>query len=192
MIQDNMKAGPMTVCDYPGDGASRHGADGIDISEEKAPEEIVVRLLKDRHLTLATAESCTGGLISGTIVNVSGASDVFQSGFVTYANEAKENFIGVKHKTLITYGAVSHETAAEMALGCALKAGCHVGVSSTGIAGPGGGTPEKPVGLVYIGCALNGTVRTKELHLKGDRTAVRLATVREALKFVIACVTEIK
>lgn len=113
-------------------------------------EELVVRELGKAGKTLATAESCTGGLLAKRITDVSGASQVFEMGAVTYANRIKEKVLGVSHETLEAHGAVSEETAREMARGIRLAAGSDLGVGITGIAGPGGGTPEKPVGLVYI------------------------------------------
>lgn len=145
-------------------------------------EEQVVWLLQKNNMTVSTAESCTGGLIAGAIVNAAGASEVLNEGYITYANEAKERLVGVKHATLEKYGAVSEETAREMALGAAKAAGSNVGLSSTGIAGPGGGTKEKPVGLVYIGCSVNGMVQVRELHFHGNRMENRLHTVEAALK----------
>ena len=113
-------------------------------------EELVVRELEKAGKTLATAESCTGGLLAKRITDVSGASQVFEMGAVTYANRIKEKVLGVSHETLEAHGAVSEETAREMARGIRLAAGSDLGIGITGIAGPGGGTPEKPVGLVYI------------------------------------------
>ena len=144
-------------------------------------EEEVVALLAAGHLKVTTAESCTGGLIAGTLVNVAGASDVLDEGDVTYSNEAKERLVHVSHRTLETFGAVSEETAREMARGAAEAAGADAALSATGIAGPGGGTEEKPVGLVYIGCYLNGRTVVKECRFTGDRMQNRLATVQEAL-----------
>ena len=146
------------------------------------PEEQVVRLLKERNLTITAAESCTGGLIAGTLVNVAGASDVFGEAYVTYSNEAKQRLVGVRAETLEQFGAVSEETAYEMAAGAARAAGADVGLSSTGIAGPGGGTPEKPVGLVYIGCCVRGEVQVRRLNLHGDREQNRMDTVKAALE----------
>ena len=148
-------------------------------------EEQVVRLLAERHLTVTTAESCTGGLIAGTLVNVAGASEVLNEGYVTYSNEAKHRLLGVQDETLETFGAVSEQTAREMAVGAAKAAKADVGLSSTGIAGPGGGTPEKPVGLVYIGCAINGSVQVKECHFHGTRMENRLHTVDEVLRLAV-------
>ena len=113
-------------------------------------EEVVVKELAARGLTVATAESCTGGMLSQRITAVPGASGVFAYGACTYANDIKEKMLGVRHETLEAYGAVSPETAAEMARGVRKAAGADFGVGITGIAGPGGGTPEKPVGLVYL------------------------------------------
>lgn len=147
-----------------------------------SPEEQVVRLLKERNLTITAAESCTGGLIAGTLVNVAGASDVFGEAYVTYSNEAKQRLVGVRAETLEQFGAVSEETAYEMAAGAVRAAGADVGLSSTGIAGPGGGTPEKPVGLVYIGCCVRGEIQVRRLNLHGDREQNRMDTVKAALE----------
>ena len=148
---------------------------------EKSLEEKVVELLADRHYTVTTAESCTGGLIAGTLVNVAGASDVLNEGYVTYSNEAKERLAGVSHDTLEKYGAVSEQTAREMAQGAAKAAGADAALSATGIAGPGGGTAEKPVGLVYVGCFLNGKITVKECRFTGNRAENRMNTVETAL-----------
>lgn len=147
-----------------------------------SPEEQVVRLLKERNLTITAAESCTGGLIAGTLVNVAGASDVFGEAYVTYSNEAKQRLVGVRPETLEQFGAVSEETAYEMAAGATRAVGADVGLSSTGIAGPGGGTPEKPVGLVYIGCCVRGEVQVRRLNLHGNREQNRMDTVKAALE----------
>lgn len=152
--------------------------------EQRQPalEETVVRLLQEQKLTVTTAESCTGGLIAASLVNVAGASDVFCEAYVTYSNEAKQRLAGVRGETLEQFGAVSEQTAYEMAAGAARAAGADVALSSTGIAGPGGGTPEKPVGLIYIGCCVRGEVQVRELCLYGDRTQNRIRTVEEALR----------
>ena len=135
--------------------------------EAYSPEEELVRLLAKKQMTITTAESCTGGLIAGTIVNVAGASDVLNEGYVTYSNEAKQRLVHVKAETLERFGAVSEETAREMAAGAAKAAGSDVAISATGIAGPGGGTKEKPVGLVYIGCCVGEEIRVKECRFSG-------------------------
>ena len=147
-------------------------------------EEAVVRLLREEHLTVTTAESCTGGLIAGTLVNVAGASDVLGEGYVTYSNEAKERLLGVKRDTLLQYGAVSEQTAREMAEGAARAAGADAALSATGIAGPGGGTAKKPVGLVYVGCFLEGNTVVKECRFGEDRMENRLRTVETALELL--------
>ena len=147
----------------------------------KTLEEEVVELLARKHLTVTTAESCTGGLIAGTLINAAGASDVLNEGYVTYSNEAKERLVHVSHETLERYGAVSAQTAQEMAEGAARAAGADAALSATGIAGPGGGSVEKPVGLVYIGCCLNGRTVVKECRFNGSRMENRLRTVEAAL-----------
>lgn len=149
--------------------------------ESETLEQHVVGLLKRREMTVATAESCTGGLIAATIVNVPGASEVFKEGYITYSNEAKQKILGVKKKTLKNDGAVSENCAAEMAKGAAKAAGARAAVSVTGIAGPDGGTEEKPVGLVYIGCCIDGKVWVESYHMNGDRQKVREISVKKAL-----------
>lgn len=146
-------------------------------------EKIVNRLLEMRY-TITTAESCTGGLLAGRILNVSGASGVYNEGHITYSNEAKERILGVSHETLEQYGAVSRQTAEEMARGAAEAARADIGLSTTGIAGPGGGTPEKPVGLIYIGCFIKGESFVEELHLSGNREENRRDTVTKILELL--------
>lgn len=153
-------------------------------------EEQVVWLLKKQDFTITAAESCTGGMIAGTLVNVAGASDVFGEAYVTYSNEAKHRLVGVNEETLKQFGAVSEETAYEMAAGAARAAGADVGLSSTGIAGPGGGTPEKPVGLVYIGCFVCGKVQVRRLNLHGSREQIRRNTVEAVLKLAAEMLME--
>ena len=151
---------------------------------QTALAEEVVKLLKEKKMTVTTVESCTGGLISGTLVDVAGASDVFMQGFVTYANEAKVSLAGVKEATLEAYGAVSEQTAREMAEGGARVAKAEVCLSVTGIAGPGGGSIEKPVGLVYIGCHVNGNTVVERNVFSGSRREVREQSVLAALKLL--------
>ena len=148
-------------------------------------EEKIVHELQKRNLTITTAESCTGGLLAGRILNVSGASSVYNEGHITYSNEAKERLLGVSHETLETYGAVSEQTAGEMAIGAARAARADVGLSTTGIAGPTGGTPEKPVGLVYVGCAIGDEVVVEECRFRGSREENRNAAVEVALQLVL-------
>ena len=147
-------------------------------------EERIVRQLQTLNYTVTTAESCTGGLLAGRLLNVSGASEVYNEGHITYSNEAKERLLGVDHETLLNYGAVSPQTAEEMARGAAKAAKAEVGLSTTGIAGPGGGTPEKPVGLIYIGCCINGSVTVKECHFNGKREENRNQTVEAVLELL--------
>ena len=148
-------------------------------------EETVVHTLQRKGLTLATAESCTGGMLSQRITAVPGASGVFAYGACTYANDIKEKMLGVRHETLEAYGAVSPETAAEMARGVREAAGADLGVGVTGIAGPGGGTPEKPVGLVYLAACSADTVYVQKLVITGrTREVVRLSSTQHALEMV--------
>ena len=159
--------------------------DAVYTTEENVTlEESVIRLLEEKKMTVTTAESCTGGKLSGRLLNVSGASGVYNEGYITYANASKEKILGVKHETLETYGAVSEQTAAEMALGAAKAAGADAALSVTGIAGPGGGTAEKPVGLVYIGCAVNGEVTVREYRFTGNREKNRDYAVARAITFL--------
>lgn len=151
---------------------------------QKTLEEHVVELLSRQKMTVATAESCTGGLIAATLVNVPGASDVLNEGYITYSNEAKMRLVGVSRETLAQYGAVSAQTAKEMAEGAANAAKADAALSATGIAGPGGGTEEKPVGLVYIGCFVNGKTVVKECIFDGNRMENRQNTAETALEML--------
>lgn len=159
-------------------------------SADETLEEAVVALLSKNGLSITTAESCTGGLVSGTIVNVAGASDVFKGGYVTYSNKLKKNVIGVKKSTLEKYGAVSEQVAAEMAKGAMEEAKADVAIATTGIAGPGGGSKEKPVGLVYIGCAVKNKVYVEKYNFSGNRNKVRQSAVVAALSMVRKYVSE--
>lgn len=147
----------------------------------RTPADAVLELLKKRGETVTFAESCTGGLLCGAFVDCAGASDCLKESFVTYANEAKENLLGVKSETLARCGAVSGECAREMALGAARAAGADWAVSVTGIAGPGGGTAEKPVGTVWIGVAHRGAAQAREYHFRGQRQWIRKLSVVNAL-----------
>lgn len=136
-------------------------------------------------LHIATAESCTGGLIAGALTEIAGSSDVVERGFVTYSNEAKQEMLGVPEAMIRDHGAVSAEVAEAMAKGALAGSRADVAVSATGIAGPGGATAEKPVGLVYLGIARRGgAARAERFVFPGDRAAVRLATVVEALRLL--------
>jgi nicotinamide-nucleotide amidase len=145
-----------------------------------------IALLRAKHHKLALAESCTGGLVASAITAIAGSSDVFESGFVTYSNSAKMKMIGVESTLLERHGAVSGEVAEAMAAGALEAAGADIAVSVTGIAGPGGGSPGKPVGLVFIACAQRDATTRVQRHAFGDigREAVRLASVRAALKLL--------
>ena len=157
--------------------------------EEKNLETAVVDLLRDQGLTLALAESCTGGAIAARIVNVPGASKVFGYGFVTYSNQAKRKLLGVKKSTLKTVGAVSKKCAREMAKGGCAAAKADVCLSVTGLAGPDGGTKETPVGTVFMGCCYKNKTIVKEFHFTGNRAKIRqqactygLALLRDCIK----------
>jgi len=140
---------------------------GIDVENG---ENALVAALRKNGMTLATAESCTGGLLSKRITDVAGCSDVFLGGCVTYANSVKQGLIGVREETLEAYGAVSAETAAEMAAGTRRALGADVGLSTTGIAGPGGGTPDKPVGTVYVAVSFGNKTFVKRLRISPTKT----------------------
>ena len=143
--------------------------------------EEVVKMLKNAGMTVTTVESCTGGLLSGTLVDVAGVSEVLNQAYVTYANGAKQSLVGVKAETLEAYGAVSEQTAREMAEGGAKAANADAALAVTGIAGPDGGTAEKPVGLVYIGCHVNGNTVVERNVFSGNRREVREKSVGAAL-----------
>ena len=138
-------------------------------------EQIIAKLV-ELNITLSTAESCTGGSLGKIITSVPGVSSIYGYGFITYANEAKEKILGVSHETLEKHGAVSFETALQMAMGARNVSGSDIAVSVTGIAGPGGGTPEKPVGLVYIAIADKDGAEYRKLNLSGSRDDVRAKT----------------
>lgn len=147
-------------------------------------EEIAGRELTARGLTVATAESCTGGLVAARLANYPGISAALYEAHVTYANEAKVRYCGVKQETLDAYGAVSEQTAREMAQGLRERSGADIAVSTTGIAGPSGGTKEKPVGLVYVGCADAKGVRVERLMLTGSRERIRSLAALRALDMI--------
>lgn len=145
--------------------------------------EALVKAFREKNKTLSFAESCTGGLAAATVVSVPGASAVFYGGIVSYDNSVKENLLSVGRDVLATVGAVSAECAMQMAAGARTAIGTDIAVSVTGIAGPGGGTPEKPVGTVYLGIASPRGTRVLRLALGevGDRTAIREASVSAML-----------
>lgn len=143
--------------------------------------EEVLALARRRGATLATAESCTGGLVAKRLTDVPGASDAFQGGAVTYANAAKTKLLGVKQTTLAAHGAVSWQTAKEMARGARKKFSATVAVSVTGIAGPGGGSREKPVGTVYLAVAAGRKCTAVRCQFSGTREEIRSAAADTAL-----------
>ena len=155
-------------------------------------EEEVVNKLLEKNLIITTAESCTGGLIAAAIVNVSGASGCFNEGYITYANEAKIRLLGVKEESIREFGVVSDVVVKEMAEGVLKKAGADISVAVSGIAGPLGGSAEKPVGTVYIGLCLkdkltnNLTKASYKFHFEGDRMQIRNMTVVETLKLILS------
>jgi PncC family amidohydrolase len=132
------------------------------------PEERLAKFLIENHLTVATAESCTGGLLSSKLTDVSGSSEYVKLNFVTYANEAKNRILGVSWNILNTFGAVSEECAQAMALGLNKATNCDLAICTTGIAGPTGGTAEKPVGLIYVGIWYKNEVFVKEFRLNPE------------------------
>lgn len=158
----------------------RFGKNIYTTEETVTLEEAVVSLLKEKNMTVTTAESCTAGLLAGRIMNVPGASDVYREGYITYSNESKMKLVGVKEKTLNQYGPVSAETAYEMAVGAAKAAGSDAAVSVTGYAGPDGGE-GKPAGLVYVGCCVGEKVRVEEFRFSGNRNKNRDYAVARAL-----------
>lgn len=168
----------------------RFGADVYTTDEDTTLEKAVEDLLIANKLTVTCAESCTGGMLSARLINVSGVSEVYKAGLVTYSNKAKRKFLGVKKKTLEKHGAVSTRTAEEMAKGAAMATKADVAVALTGIAGPDGGTKDKPVGLVYISCNVQGKVTVREYHFKGNRNKVREAATSAALSLVRSCILE--
>ncbi|HTV89897.1 MAG TPA: nicotinamide-nucleotide amidohydrolase family protein [Stellaceae bacterium] len=150
--------------------------------ETLAFAEQVLAACRRRHWHVATAESCTGGLVAAALTAIAGSSDVVERGFVTYSNEAKIELLGVPAETITAHGAVSAETCAAMAQGAVARAGVDLATSITGVAGPGGGTPQKPVGLVYVGVATrDGGARVERRIFTGDRSAVREAALALAL-----------
>lgn len=167
---------------------SRFGNSIYTTDEEVTLEQSVVELLLADHLTVSTVESCTGGLLAARLINVAGVSEVFKAGNITYSNKAKRKLVGVKKAVLAKYGAVSEEVAGDMAKGAALATKADVTIAVTGIAGPDGGTQEKPVGLVYIACFVCGDVTVKEFRFNGNRNKIRESAAAAALALTRECV----
>ncbi len=153
-------------------------------------EMAVYELLKAHNLTVTTAESCTGGLLAGRLINVPGISTYLKEGYVTYSNEAKEKLLGVPAEILRQYGAVSSQTAEAMAEGAAKAAGADIGIAVTGIAGPDGGTEDKPVGLVYMSCYCRGKLYTEKNQYTGSRSKIREYSVASALTLLRRAILE--
>lgn len=152
--------------------------------DEDSLEGVVSKMLCDKRLSISTTESCTGGMVAASLISYPGISEVFKEGAITYSNEAKTKRLGVKKETLDKYGAVSEETAREMAEGIAREANTDIGISTTGIAGPGGGSQEKPVGLVYIGVFIKGNTIVQKCNFTGDREKVRKKATMNALNIL--------
>lgn len=169
---------------------SRFGNNIYSTEEETTLEKAVADLLLANGLTVTCAESCTGGMLSARLVNVPGISDVYKSGVITYSNKAKRKFLGVKKGVLQKHGAVSEKTAEEMAKGAALFHKADVAAAVTGIAGPDGGTEEKPVGLVYIACHVRGKTTVKKYNFSGSRNKIRETAVSAALALMRSCILE--
>lgn len=162
------------------------------LPEDRQLEQAVGELLRKHSLTIATAESCTGGLLSHKLTLVPGSSGYFPLGLVTYDNRWKVNLLNIPEETITTNGAVSPEVAEAMARGVRQRAGTDLGIGITGIAGPGGGTAEKPVGLVYIGLADDKRVTVKRYHFTGDRAANKENTARAALQLLYDYLVNLK
>lgn len=169
---------------------SRFGNAVYTTEENVTLEKAVADLLLANDLTVTCAESCTGGLLSARLVNVPGISELYKVGVVTYSNKAKRRLLNVKKSTLQKYGAVSEQTAGEMAKGAAALCKADVAVAITGIAGPDGGTEEKPVGLVYIACDVKGKLTVKRHRFSGNRGKVRESAAAAALVLLRSCILE--
>lgn len=152
--------------------------------DENSLEEVVAKMLCDKKLSISTVESCTGGMVASSLISYPGISEVFKEGAITYSNESKIKRVGVKRETLDKYGAVSEETAREMAIGMASEAETDIAISTTGIAGPGGGTTEKPVGLVYIGVFIKGNIIINKFNFTGNRERIRRKATMNALNIL--------
>ena len=158
---------------------------GIDAMDTPALVALLAELLRSQQWMMATAESCTGGLIAGACTDLAGSSDWFERGFVTYSNEAKTDLLGVDAALIAAHGAVSEPVARAMAAGAVARSRAQVAVAVTGVAGPGGGSADKPVGTVWFGWSVGGQVRTERRRFDGDRAAVRAATVHYALQSLV-------
>ena len=155
-----------------------------DIINENSIEYVLGEILCNNKLTISTAESCTGGMVAAKLISYPGISASFLEGAVTYSNEAKIKRLGVRKETLDAYGAVSKETAREMAEGIAKESCSNTSIATTGIAGPGGGTNEKPVGLVYIAVHVNNNTTIEKCNFSGNREEVRVSATNHALEML--------
>lgn len=148
------------------------------------------KILSSKHLTVSSAESCTGGLLGHVLTGVSGSSEYYLGGIIAYSNQVKESLLGVRPETLAEYGAVSEQTAREMASCVREKLGADIGLATTGIAGPTGGTAIKPVGLVWIGISTNAKIEAFECQFKGEREEVKNSTVNKVLRHLIDLISK--
>jgi nicotinamide-nucleotide amidase len=171
-------------------GMKQRLGDAVYLEDTRSLEELVLDLCRTRGLKVAAAESCTAGLVAARLASISGASDVLLGGVVAYANEIKQRLLGVSAETLATHGAVSAECAAEMAAGVRRTTGADLGVSVTGVAGPGGGTPDKPVGLVYIHVSSPERERGRRIVFPGDRNSIRDFAATTAIHLLRRTVTD--
>ncbi len=155
-------------------------------------EEQVVAGLKEKAYSITTAESCTAGMIASHLVNVPGISEFYRQGYITYSNDSKIKLLEVDAEVLAKYGAVSSQVAEQMARGAARQAEADVAIACTGIAGPDGGSAEKPVGLVYIGCYVKGKIEVRKNIFKGDRQEVRKQSAQRALELILECLKQVR
>lgn len=169
---------------------TRFGFDIYTSEDDVALEDALCELLLANKLTISTFESCTGGLVAGRLINVPGVSEAFKHGHITYSNSAKQRFLGVHKKVLDEHTAVSYEVCEEMVKGAMKFTKSDVVIAVTGLAGPDGGTEEKPIGLVYIGCGVKGNITVNEYHFHGDRMKIRESAVAASLTLARKCVLE--
>ncbi len=169
---------------------NRFGSHVYTTKEKVTLEKAVVKLLQKQKFTAASAESCTGGMVAARLINVSGVSKSLKESYITYSDKAKRKLLGVKKSSLLEFGAVSAQVAEEMARGAADFSGADVAVATTGIAGPEGGSAQKPVGLVYIACNVKGKIRVGEYHFSGNRMKIRENAVASALTLMRECILE--
>ena len=159
---------------------------------KKMPEKLIGEYLTDNNLTISTAESCTGGLVSSRLTDIAGSSNYIRENYVTYANEAKSKLLGVREETLIQYGAVSEQCAREMASGLLKRTGSDIVLCTTGIAGPGGGTKDKPVGTMYVAAKNKHTTKVKKIniHKKYERKKMKYVFSQKALEVLLELIEE--